>query len=302
MPDLSEFVGFVTRKSDVNKPLLVEQDILIHRLLKIMSASPLFMGKYLFKGGSCLVKCYYGYYRFSVDLDFTWKDQTYFKVGKSEIQKRLKAETTSFGSVLQDAAQELGLDFKNDSSERRYVEFGGGKRMTTYKLWKGKEYVKVQVNYVETLLFKAKKLKASTLLDGVELQKDDQAYFSDFLDHYTPFFVEAYDEREILCEKVRAVMTRKAQKLRDFYDLFLLDERGFRIDQFTEEILNKTRAALYYRKYRDNLEANKAALEADQDALENPYERSLFVKNPPEAFDRFVTGLLSKLRDLVAKV
>jgi predicted nucleotidyltransferase component of viral defense system len=25
---------------------------------------------YLFKGGGCLVKCYFGYYRFSVDLDF----------------------------------------------------------------------------------------------------------------------------------------------------------------------------------------------------------------------------------------
>jgi len=118
MPDLSEFVGFVARKSGVNKPLLIEQDILIHRLLKILSASPLFGGKYIFKGRSCLIKCYYGYYRFSVDLDFTWKDQAYFKVGKSELQRRLKAETSSFGSVLQDAALELGLDYCNEEALR----------------------------------------------------------------------------------------------------------------------------------------------------------------------------------------
>jgi len=302
MPDLPEFVGFVARKSGVNKPLLIEQDILIHRLLKTLSESNIFKGKYLFKGGSCLVKCYYGYYRFSVDLDFSWKDQAYFKAGKSELQRRLKAETESFGSILQDAAQELQLEFKNDSANRRYIEFGGGKRMATYKLWRENEYVKVQVNYVEELLFKAKKVRAATLLDGVELQKDELAYFSDFLDHYTQFFLEAYDEREILCEKMRAIMTRKAQKLRDFYDLFILDVHGFEVGQFSEEILRKTRAARYYRKYRDNLEANKATMAVNRDVFESPYERSLFIKNPSETFDRFVNELHSELRKLVIKV
>jgi hypothetical protein len=38
----------------------------------------------------------------------------------------------------------------------------------------------------------------------------------EFLDFYKPFSVLAYDEREILCEKVRAILTRKAQKLKGF--------------------------------------------------------------------------------------
>lgn len=46
MPDLPEFVGFIARKSGVNKPLLIEQDILIHRLLKTLSESNMFKGKY----------------------------------------------------------------------------------------------------------------------------------------------------------------------------------------------------------------------------------------------------------------
>ena len=78
---MPEFVGFVAEKSGVNKPALLEQDILIHRLLKALCDSPGFAGKYVFKGGSCLVKCYFGYYRFSVDLDFTWKDHGYLSVG-----------------------------------------------------------------------------------------------------------------------------------------------------------------------------------------------------------------------------
>jgi len=75
MPDLSEFITFVAEKSGINKPNLIEKDLIIHRILKELLSSSRFADNYLFKGGSCLVKCYFGYYRFSVDLDFTWKNQ-----------------------------------------------------------------------------------------------------------------------------------------------------------------------------------------------------------------------------------
>jgi predicted nucleotidyltransferase component of viral defense system len=65
MPDLSEFISFVSEKSGVKKANLIESDILIHRILKEIYSSAPFMEQYLFKGGSCLVKCYFGYYRFS---------------------------------------------------------------------------------------------------------------------------------------------------------------------------------------------------------------------------------------------
>jgi len=301
MPDLSEFVGFVASKSGINKPQLVEQDILIHRLLKSLNSSPYFALNYLFKGGSCLVKCYFGYYRFSVDLDFTWKKQAHFNVGKKERQKRLKTEIRSFGQILEDAAGQLGLDFTNDATDKHYIEFGGSKRMVTFKLWKGKTLVKVQVNFVEELLFPGKKVEVRTLLDNSKLSKEEHAYFSEFIDHYSPFFIEAYDEREILCEKVRAILTRKAPKLRDFYDLFILNEHGFKTEMYTEKIVKKTHAALVYRKYRDNLEANKKAMEIDQKVFESPYERSLFIENPPNTFDKFINELFPQLRELTGK-
>ena len=75
MPDLSEFIAFVAGKSGVSKGNLIERDILLHRILKEVCSYPHFTESYLFKGGSCLVKCYLGYYRFSVDLDFTWRNQ-----------------------------------------------------------------------------------------------------------------------------------------------------------------------------------------------------------------------------------
>lgn len=302
MPDLPEFVGFVAEKSGVSKPALVEQDILIHGLLKALCDSPGFAGKYVFKGGSCLAKCYFGYYRFSVDLDFTWKDHGHLSVGGTELQRRLKAETMAFGQMLEGTSKRLGLDFRNDLSDKRYFEFGGSKRMVTFKLWKGREFVKVQVNFVEELLFDTKRKTVKTLLDGVSLKREETAYFEEQLAYYAPFEIDVYDEREILCEKVRAILTRRAQKLRDFYDLFVLDSRGFKVEQLVEECARKTKVSLYYRKYRENFEDNRKAIELDEAVFESPFERSLFIVSPPTEFDRFIGELLKKLEGIAAKV
>ena len=70
MPDLSEFISFVTEKSGVKKANLIESDIFIHRILKEICSSSHFMEDYLFKEGSCLVKCYFDYYRL---IDFYFR-------------------------------------------------------------------------------------------------------------------------------------------------------------------------------------------------------------------------------------
>jgi len=302
MPDSSEFVAFVAERSGVGKPRLVEQDVLIHGLLRLMVESPGFAGKYLFKGGSCLVKCYYGYYRFSVDLDFSWIDQERFKATGNELQRRLRAETGALGRTVAGAAELLGLDFRDDPSDRRYYEFGGSKRTVTMKLWRGREMIKVQVNFVEEALFPGKRVTAGTLLAGVDVEPDERAYFEEFLTHYVPFEVDAYDEREILCEKVRAILTRKAPKLRDFYDLYVLGSHGFVVEDYLDEIVRKIRVSICYRKYRENLEANRRALKHEPAVPESPFERSLFVVSPPLEFDGFVHALLRQLDEIVSRV
>jgi len=162
--------------------------------------------------------------------------------------------------------------------------------------------VKIQVNFLEELLFPSKNLEVKTLLDGITLSKDEEVYFEEFLNFYKPFSVDAYDEREILCEKVRAILTRRAQKLRDFYDLFVLDTRGFKVEQLTDEIDRKVKASLYYKKYRDNLEANKKAMKVSEGILEDPFERELFAINPPRNFERFLTKLLDLLKEIADRV
>jgi len=304
MPDLSEFVSFVAGKSGVEKANLTEKDILLHRILKEIYTSPHFMENYLFKGGSCLVKCYFGYYRFSIDLDFTWRNQEVWKVGgeKKELRSMLLGEIKAFGQFLESISKQVGLEFANDPKNRRCFEFGGGGRMVTFKLWKGQELVKIQVNFVEELLFPSKSVTVKTMLDGTTLSKEEEAYFEEFLNYYKPFKVIAYDEREILCEKVRAILTRRAQKLRDFYDIFILDTHGLKIEQLNDEIVKKIKASLYYKKYRDNLEVNKRAMQSSRDILEDPFERELFVTSLPRNFEKFLTKLLGLLKDMANRI
>jgi len=300
MPSLSEFIAFVSRRSRVRNLELIENDVILHLILREIYSSAIGQN-YLFKGGSCLVKCYFGYYRFSVDLDFTWKNQEVWEgLGKRRLRKELLKRITEFAGILEKACSEVGLNFKSNLEDKKMLEFGGGGRMVTFKLWKGLELIKIQVNFVEKILFKPKKVFVKTLLNMDELKKDEKVYFDEFLEFYKPFQVTAYDEKEILCEKVRAILTRKTQKLRDFYDLFILQKHGFKIEDFKSEILKKIEASLYYKKYRDALEKNKEKLEIGKEILENPFERSLFIKKPEKQFEYFLNDSLRELREIAS--
>jgi predicted nucleotidyltransferase component of viral defense system len=302
MPSSSEFITFVAEKSGIKKPNLIEKDLIIHTILKrIYSTSP-FAENYLFKGGSCLVKCYFGYYRFSVDLDFTWRNQkAWNSLGSKELRKRLLVKIDAFGSLLEKLSKEINLEFKNDPKNKRYFEFGGGSRMVTFKLWKNSELIKIQVNYVEEILFSPKKVVAKTLLEEAEINKDEEAYFEEFLDNYRPLNALAYDEKEILCEKVRAILTRRAQKLRDFYDLYMLDKSGFKADKLRKEIIKKTKTSLQYKKYRESLEKNRKSLEVSE-AAQDSFERDLLLKKPKKDYETFLKDFTAFLKNVTNNI
>jgi len=212
------------------------------------------------------------------------------------------AEIKDFASFLKTVSEKLGLRFEAELKNRNFIEFGGGGRIVTFKLWKNSELIKIQVNFIEKLLFPIKKITVKTLLDGAKLSTDEKAYFEEFLDFYKPLQIMAYDEREILCEKVRAILTRRAQKLRDFYDLFMLSKHGYKIEDLAKEILEKVRASLYYRKYRSNLERNRKGLEIVEGFLEDPFERRLLIELPQRDFEDFLKVVGEKLREIANNV
>ncbi|WP_056934755.1 nucleotidyl transferase AbiEii/AbiGii toxin family protein [Thermococcus barophilus] len=151
MKDYSEFIQLIIEKSRIKKPELVEKDIILHTILKKLYSNEYFAQNYLFKGETCLVKCYFDYYRFSVDLDFTLKNQEKWNgLSKRSRRKVLVEEAQRIGDLIEAAANHISLEFKAELRDKRYIEFGSGSRMVTYKLYypcREGNLIKVQVNF-----------------------------------------------------------------------------------------------------------------------------------------------------------
>ncbi len=69
-----------------------------------------------------------------------------------------------------------------------------------------------------------------------------------------------------------------------------------------QEIGEKVRVALYYKKYRETLKKNKKRIVIEQSILENPFERSLFVVKPAKEFDIFLKSIIKTLKNLLSKI
>ena len=95
-------------------PNVVEKDYVLGWLLAGINAHPELVDAWVFKGGTCLKKCYFETYRFSEDLDFTLRDEGQIEEG---FLRRVLGEVIAWvadesGLVL--PADQLGFDiYKN---------------------------------------------------------------------------------------------------------------------------------------------------------------------------------------------
>ena len=60
-------------------PEIVERDYVLGWILGAIFSHEALLAEWLFKGGTCLKKCYFETYRFSEDLDFTLKNPDHLK-------------------------------------------------------------------------------------------------------------------------------------------------------------------------------------------------------------------------------
>jgi predicted nucleotidyltransferase component of viral defense system len=79
MIDRREILETATRMS--LNPHVVEKDYVLGWLLAGIDAHPVLRETWVFKGGTCLKKCFFETYRFSEDLDFTLKDPAQLEEG-----------------------------------------------------------------------------------------------------------------------------------------------------------------------------------------------------------------------------
>lgn len=58
-------------------PSIIEKDYVLGWILAGIDAHEQLSETWIFKGGTCLKKCYFETYRFSEDLDFTLRDENH---------------------------------------------------------------------------------------------------------------------------------------------------------------------------------------------------------------------------------
>ena len=136
----------------------MEKDMMLHNILSALSMDEFFSSNFIFKGGTCLIKSYLGYFRFSEDIDFTWQNQeTFVGMSQSRIRKYLSEQIDVTGKVFEDLGKDQEFEFVIDKGNERYVELGGSNKTATFKLWYDSEilnypsFIKVQFNFVELL-------------------------------------------------------------------------------------------------------------------------------------------------------
>ena len=103
------------------EPRIVEKDYVLGWVLAAINQNKKLDGQWIFKGGTCLKKCYFETYRFSEDLDFTILDV-------SHINKDFLLQV--FAEISEWLAEQIGIDIPVDQIKfdvhpdpaKKYVE------------------------------------------------------------------------------------------------------------------------------------------------------------------------------------
>ncbi|MCK9292621.1 nucleotidyl transferase AbiEii/AbiGii toxin family protein [archaeon] len=260
-----EVIDYISNKLNIKNKELIEKDLLLHLVLVKLMKNKYFKDNFVFKGGTCLTKCYLGYYRFSEDLDFTYINQDYFN-NKSEkrIRKDLSLIINDIIALLVKITNNLNLEFSEDKTNTNNYDFGANNKFTTFKIWykslttNRKGFIKIQINFVELFKYPLKRRNSINLLENIN-KKEFLFLFENMNELLEYPKIKVYDIKEILIEKNRAILTRKALKARDFIDIYLiLEHLNKNIKLFKNNIVEKTKFMLdKYIKYNENLEVRR---------------------------------------------
>ena len=211
-------------KEESLRDTTVEKDYVLGWMLHGIAAHAS-LSRWVFKGGTCLKKCFFETYRFSEDLDFTV--QAGDSLSKNAIEGALK-------EVCDWVAAESGIQFPGD-----------GLDVEEYKNKQGTVSFQARVTYVGPLALARRSLQRikfditqhELLVDPPDRRRIFHRYADAPASSAT---ITCYSVNEILAEKTRALYERQG-RARDVYDVVHIC-RSFRDDvspQRAREILAK---------------------------------------------------------------
>ena len=183
-------------------PMLVNLDYVIGWTLSALSDSEL-RQQLLFKGGTCLSKCYIQGYRFSEDLDFT----ALKAVSEIEFEQRLTQSLHAVGEStgIDFFAEPLRVELISDEHGVEWIEAKAYYR-GPMRLSGSPPAIRIHVTRDELVVFGANLRPLShPYSDRGDIQQQS---------------IPCYDLAEIMAEKIRALMGQRIYAVsRDIYDL-----------------------------------------------------------------------------------
>ncbi|MEE8059523.1 MAG: nucleotidyl transferase AbiEii/AbiGii toxin family protein [Pseudomonadales bacterium] len=186
-------------------PPIVEKDYILGWLLAAVNVNAHFKNSWMFKGGTCLKKCYFETYRFSEDLDFTLQHPNHLS------KPFLISE---FKLISEWLYEETGIEIPVDRLKFDIYENPRGQ-----KSCQGRVYYK---SYFSKGKHNLPKIKFDLTADEIlVLPPSRQAVMHTYSDVPTEgIHIESYSYPEVFGEKVRALGERG--RPRDLYDVINL--------------------------------------------------------------------------------
>ena len=165
---------------------------------------------FVFKGGTCLRKCYFPDYRFSEDLDFTLKDSK-FLLNENFIKEIIQQCHKNSGVQFHLAKFENKQFLDEHKGYSCVISFwGANHNQNKPPAPKDRWMTKIELDFSidEVILFPVKQLKINhPYSDSDKINLDP---------------IPVYSLGEILAEKVRSFYQRSYKAPRDFYDVWYL--------------------------------------------------------------------------------
>ena len=194
--------------------LVIEKDYILGWLLSGIDHCPNINSSWIFKGGTCLKKCYFDNYRFSEDLDYSYigdnltKDQLssdFYKILFSKISKWIYEQSGVF-------FPEEGIKFEVFKNKRGSTSVQGSLAyrgpIQPHLNIKNLPRIKVDLTLDEPLILPIQRKKV----------------FHDYSDNLqSGIFSHCYCYEELFAEKLRALIQRL--RPRDLYDVVHLFQK-----------------------------------------------------------------------------
>ena len=199
-------IEHIALQKDILKATIDKDWVLGHLLNAIYSFEDI-KNNFVFKGGTCLKKCYFQDYRFSEDLDFTLLDKE-FPINPNLFDRIiLKAESIS---GIKYYLSEIKEQFYNDIPQGYEVKikFWGADHKLNSPIPKPNRwqtFIKLDISFTEQIF---------QSLNNREILHN----YSDF--HLIDEIIPTYSLLEIMAEKLRALIQRN--RPRDIYDIWYI--------------------------------------------------------------------------------